>query len=147
MLIYILLAILLLILILAVYVYYTTKDNITEAFQVIDNIDTTNMDINDMLQVINNFRVSDLSGVVNTSGNINAQELASKIQQSVGNDLSNVDTRPISDISRQCDQYNKELISNEALVREYTDTGDWVNVRATRGIIVALKEHMLKLEC
>lgn len=144
---YILLGILLLILIFAVYVYYITKNNLKEAFEVIDNIDTTNMDINDMIQVVNNFNVSDLSGVINTSGNINAQELATKIQQSIVRDLSNVDTRPISDISRQCDEYNKELKSNEELIQRYTDTGDWVNVRATRDIIQALKDRMLKLEC
>lgn len=144
---YILLGILLLILIFAVYVYYITKNNLKEAFEVIDNIDTTNMDVNDMIQVVNNFNVSDLSGVINTSGNINAQELATKIQQSIVRDLSNVDTRPISDISRQCDEYNKELKSNEELIKRYTDTGDWVNVRATRDIIQALKDRMLKLEC
>lgn len=144
---YILLGILLLILIFAVYVYYITKNNLKEAFEVIDNIDTTNMDVNDMIQVVNNFNVSDLSGVINTSGNINAQELATKIQQSIVRDLSNVDTRPISDISRQCDEYNKELKSNEELIQRYTDTGDWVNVRATRDIIQALKDRMLKLEC
>ena len=147
MLMYILLGILLLILIFAVYVYYITKNNLKEAFEVIDNIDTTNMDVNDMIQVVNNFNVSDLSGVINTSGNINAQELATKIQQSIVRDLSNVDTRPISDISRQCDEYNKELKSNEELIQRYTDTGDWVNVRATRDIIQALKDRMLKLEC
>lgn len=147
MLMYILLGILLLILIFAVYVYYITKNNLKEAFEVIDNIDTTNMDVNDMIQVVNNFNVSDLSGVINTSGNINAQELATKIQQSIVRDLSNVDTRPISDISRQCDEYNKELKSNEELIKRYTDTGDWVNVRATRDIIQALKDRMLKLEC
>ena len=100
-----------------------------------------------MIHVVNNFNVSDLSGVINTSGNINAQELATKIQQSIVRDLSNVDTRPISDISRQCDEYNKELKSNEELIQRYTDTGDWVNVRATRDIIQALKDRMLKLEC
>lgn len=144
---YILLGILLLILIFAVYVYYITKNNLKEAFEVIDNIDTSNMDVNDMIQVVNNFNVSDLSGVINTSGNINARELATKIQQSIVRDLSNVDTRPISDISRQCDEYNKELKSNEELIQRYTDTGDWVNVRATRDVIQALKDRMLKLEC
>lgn len=147
MLTYILLGILLLILIFAVYVYYTMKNNLKEAFEVIDNIDTTNMDVNDMLKVINNFNASDLSGVINTSGNINARELATKLQQSFGRDLSDVDTRPVSDISRQCDEYNKELKSNEILIQRYTDTGDWVNVRSTRDIIEALKDSMLKLDC
>lgn len=144
---YILLGVIILLIVLIIYVYFKTKDTLKEAFQVIDNMDLSNMDINKMAQAAQNLKLSDLSGVIDLSGNINAEQMAIQLQQSFNVDLSTVDSRPITNTGKQCDTYAKQLADNQILLQKFIDIGDWNNVRATKKMIQGLQESMVKLNC
>jgi hypothetical protein len=149
---YIIFGIIILLILLIIYVYYTTKDKLKEAFEVIDNMDISNLDIsnvglNTIVQQIATLNVTDLSGVINTSGNINAQQLATQLQQSFNIDVSTADNRPITDIGKQCDTYAKQLSNNQVVLEQYNSIGDWKNVRSTKKMIEGLQDTMSKLSC
>lgn len=149
---YILLGIIVLLIILIVYVYYTTKNKLKEAFEVIDNMDVSNIDlstagVNTIVENISRLNVTDLSGVINISGDINAQQLATQLQQTLNIDVSTADNRPITDTRKQCDIYAAQLSNNEILLQQYNNIGDWTNVRSTKKMIQGLQDTMAKLGC
>lgn len=143
---YIVFGCLLLLIVLIIYVYYKTKDTLKEAFQTIDTMDISNVDLNSLITLASQTNIADISGIIDISG-VNAQQLATQLQESFNIDISTVDKRPITDKGKQCDTYTKQLSENQILLQKYTDIGDWNNVRSSKKMIKGVQDSMSKLGC
>ena len=58
-----------------------------------------------------------------------------------------VDTRPMSNIGRQCDIFQEQLLHNKELRTNYTNTSSWDLLRSTNKTIAELEKHISDLGC
>ena len=58
-----------------------------------------------------------------------------------------VDTRPMSDIGRQCDIFQEQLLHNKDLRTNYTQTNSWDLLRDTNKSIIELEKRISDLGC
>ena len=58
-----------------------------------------------------------------------------------------VDTRPMSNIGRQCDIFQEQLLHNKELRTNYTNTSSWDLLRSTNKTIAELENHISDLGC
>ena len=57
------------------------------------------------------------------------------------------DTRPLSDIGRQCDTAKAQVAALEASIDSYKMSNSWSQVRGINSSIENLKKHMVELGC
>ena len=57
------------------------------------------------------------------------------------------DTRPLSDIGRQCDTTKAQIAALEASIDSYKMSNSWSQVRGINSSIENLKKHMVELGC
>lgn len=135
-----------LLIILTIYVYYLTKDKITEAFQVVDNMDLTNVNLNSLIQLASQTNLADISGMNIDLSNVNVSVVASQLQTVVSN-APTADSRPITDKQRQCDSLRNSLTTNQQTMAQRGNIGDLIGMQQTSMIIENINKQLSDLAC
>lgn len=143
---YIIVGILLLLILLTAYTYYTTKDKIKEAFQIIDNMDTSNMNLNALIDLASKTNIADISGITVDISNVNMRELAAQLE-TVINSAPTADNRPITDKQRQCDTLRNSLIINQNSMAQRGNVGDLIGMQQTSKIMESINKQLSDLGC
>jgi len=137
---------LILLILLTAYIYYTTKDKIKEAFQAIDNMDLSDMDINALANLATRTNVADISGITVDISNVNMQVLATQLQTVLTN-APTADNRPITDKGRQCDTLRNSLATNQQTMAQRGNIGDLSGMQQTSRIIEGINKRLSDLGC
>ena len=143
---YIFIGVLVLLVILTIYVYYTIKDNIKEAFQVIDNMDTSNINLDSLLQLASNTNINDVSGIQVDLSNVNVSSVVNQLQSVVSN-APTADSRPITDKQRRCDTLRNSLTSNQQTMEQRGNVGDLMGMQQTTKIMETIQKQLSDLGC
>ena len=137
---------LILLILLTAYIYYTTKDKIKEAFQIIDNMDTSDINLNTLINMASTTNVTDISGITRDISNVNMQTLATELQRVIST-APTADNRPITDKGRQCDTLRNSLATNQQTMAQRGNIGDLSGMQQTSRIIEGLNKRLSDLGC
>lgn len=143
---YIFIGVLVLLVLLTIFVYYTTKDKIKEAFQVIDNMDTSNVNLDSLLQLASNTNINDVSGIQVDLSNVNVSSVVNQLQAVVSN-APTADNRPITDKQRRCDTLRNSLTSNQQTMEQRGNVGDLLGMQQTSKIMETIQKQLSDLGC
>lgn len=93
----------------------------------------------------------EMQGVFNSDKGIDLSQIdfakAKKLSSTPSVNTTVPDTRPITDIGRQCDVAKNELASIKSDIAAYKASNSWVQARALKRSIAPLQEYITSLGC
>ena len=92
------------------------------------------------------FQVQDASGITIDTTNIDMAKLNKEVSN-IQLNTTDVDSRPLDDLSRICDSIQSQINTFENVKAHYRTLGDWSTIRITNESINKLKEQMTTLGC